>query len=232
MKLTTALCVLALVAGCGALTNETAVTESAKISSMAPSAFVYNPVATNILMVSAGGVSTPRQLAQWPALADMGISQTAFTMNGCAIRPPHSHMKASGLLYVISAANMSVGFVTEAGQSVVNFIGTGASTIFPQGLVHYQQNNDCSPAYYTISYNSEDPGTQVTSPALEKLPAAVVAASLGVDAATYASLTASLPKAAFIPNSDPDCVARCQAAGIDVLAPAPSKVATAVAGRR
>ena len=52
--------------------------------------------------MSAGGISTPRQLAQWPALADMGISQTAFTMNGCAIRPPHTHMKATGLLYVIS----------------------------------------------------------------------------------------------------------------------------------
>ena len=73
---------------------------------------------------------------------------------------------------------------------------------------------------------------QVTAPALEKLPTAVAAASLGVDAATYASLSNSLPKAAFIPNSDPDCVARCQTAGIDVLAPAPSRVSSAVAGRR
>ena len=30
------------------------------------------------------------------------------------------------------------------------------------GLVHYQQNLDCYTATYTISYNSEDPGTQVT----------------------------------------------------------------------
>jgi hypothetical protein len=73
---------------------------------------------------------------------------------------------------------------------------------------------------------------QVTVPALEKLPPAVAAASLGVDAVTYASLTGSLPKAAFIPNSDPDCVARCQAAGISVLAPAPSAVSASVAGRR
>ena len=29
------------------------------------------------------------------------------------------------------------------------------------GLVHYQQNLDCYTATYTISYNSEDPGTQV-----------------------------------------------------------------------
>ena len=29
------------------------------------------------------------------------------------------------------------------------------------GLAHYQQNLDCYTATYTISYNSEDPGTQV-----------------------------------------------------------------------
>lgn len=50
---------------------------------------------------SAGGVSTPRQLAQWSSLEGMGIAQTAFTMNGCAIRPPHVHFKATGLLYTI-----------------------------------------------------------------------------------------------------------------------------------
>ena len=29
------------------------------------------------------------------------------------------------------------------------------------GLIHYQQNLGCDAATYTISYNSEDPGTQV-----------------------------------------------------------------------
>lgn len=29
------------------------------------------------------------------------------------------------------------------------------------GLVHYQQNLDCFDATYIISYNHEDPGTQV-----------------------------------------------------------------------
>ena len=56
-----------------------------------------------------------------------------------------------------------MGFVTEDGTPVVNQVSTGASAIFPQGLVHYQQNLDCYQATYTISYNSEDPGTQVRS---------------------------------------------------------------------
>ena len=81
-------------------------------------------------------------------------------------------------------------------------------------------------------FNLEKPNLQVTAPAFEKLPASVAAASLGVDLNTYNSLSTSLPKAAFIPNSDPDCVARCQAAGISVLSPAPSTVSASVAGRR
>ena len=62
-----------------------------------------------------------------------------------------------------AGSNLIVGFVSEDGTPVVNQVSTGASAIFPQGLVHYQQNLDCYQATYTISYNSEDPGTQVRS---------------------------------------------------------------------
>ena len=32
------------------------------------------------------------------------------------------------------------------------------------GLIHYQQNLDCYDSTYIITYNSEDPGTQVWHP--------------------------------------------------------------------
>ena len=47
-------------------------------------------------------------LAQWPTLADKGIAQTYFVMNGCAIRPPHTHMKATGLLFAIQGENLGI----------------------------------------------------------------------------------------------------------------------------
>ena len=40
-------------------------------------------------------------LAQWPALEGMNVAQTYFVMKGCALRPPHTHQRATGLLYVI-----------------------------------------------------------------------------------------------------------------------------------
>ncbi len=37
-----------------------------------------------------------------PVLKGMGISQTAFTLDACSLRPPHMHPYASGLLYATS----------------------------------------------------------------------------------------------------------------------------------
>lgn len=65
---------------------------------------------------------------------------------------------------------------------------------------------------------------QVIGPAYEALPSSVAASSLGLNTTGYQSLQTDLPKPAFIPNSDPDCVARCQAANVNVLAPAPALI--------
>ena len=40
-------------------------------------------------------------LGQWPALSKQGISQTYFTLGACALRPPHYHLRATGLLFLI-----------------------------------------------------------------------------------------------------------------------------------
>ncbi len=71
-----------------------------------------------------------------------------------------------------------MGFVTEDGTPVVNQISTGASAIFPQGLVHYQQNLDCYDSTYIITYNSEDPGTQVCRPCMAPMSKATQTSSL------------------------------------------------------
>lgn len=49
-----------------------------------------------------GGSRQQRMLAQWPALAGQGISQTVFTLEPCALRAPHVHPRGTGLLYLIS----------------------------------------------------------------------------------------------------------------------------------
>ncbi|KAK9835419.1 hypothetical protein WJX81_008222 [Elliptochloris bilobata] len=208
-----------LVASAGAMTDNSATVLSKAMKTMVASDFVYEPLVKNSDVNSS--LSQPRMVEQWKALEGQGIAQSYFKLGACSLRPPHVHQFAAGLLYVISASNLSVGFVTNNGTAVTNYISTGASTLFPQGLIHYQQNLGCNTATYTISYNSENPGTQVVVPALSKLP--VFGASLGLDANSSKSAMSSVPAAPFVDSSDPLCVARCKLSG-----PVP---AAAVGGR-
>ncbi|CAK0737411.1 hypothetical protein CVIRNUC_000908 [Coccomyxa viridis] len=212
----------ALVVSCG----ENQTTVGGQLEQGGSKAFVYNPVlqGLNGTQGSGGGTSQKRMVGQWPALKGRKISQTVFTLDPCAMRPAHVHQRADGLLYVISGARFVVGFVSEEGKPVVNEISTGASAIFPVGLVHYQQNLDCYTASYTISYNSEDPGTQMTYPSLLALPDSAVAATLGLNQTGLASLKNEHPPTAFVPKSDAECAARCKLGAAS--APAPGTVAS------
>lgn len=142
------------------------------------------------------------------ALQNLGVSMTSFELAPCAVRQPHIHQYASGMLYAIegewmesmasmhvrarehsvptwplalhclpppplppsAADSLVVGFVQENGTSVQNTISSGASAVFPQGLVHYQFNNGCTNATYTIAYNDPQGSTVNIVPALFDLP--------------------------------------------------------------
>ena len=70
-----------------------------------------------------GGTSSPRMLEQWPTLAGYGIAMTVFDIDGCALRPPHVHQRASGMLTVISGSNLTVHttevYVAERYASII-----------------------------------------------------------------------------------------------------------------
>lgn len=174
--------------------------------------FVYNPnlvgAPANATTTSSGGKSQRRTSREWSALSGAGISQTYFELAPCGFRSPHEHPYASGLLYAIAADNLTVGFVTEQGASVVNTIQTGASTVFPQGLVHYQQNMACTTATYTISYNDEQGAVVNAVPALFDLPKLTVMAALGINATQYGALTMALPKGTLY-LGEQDCLVKC-----------------------
>lgn len=56
---------------------------------------------------------------------------------------------------VAAATALEVGFALEdASGAVVNNVTTGASALFPLGLLHYQQNRDCQvPLYAGALFN-------------------------------------------------------------------------------
>ncbi|KAK2079409.1 hypothetical protein QBZ16_003100 [Prototheca wickerhamii] len=194
---------------------------SAQLEAIPDSDFVFTPTPSNV--ISAGGASQRRTSREWEALSGLGISQTSFTLQPCGLRAPHIHQMATGLLYAIDAKALVVGFVQENGTSVENTIASGASAVFPQGLVHYQFNNACEPATYTITYNNAEGGTVNIVPALMKLPKAVVMSALGVNETIYEAIVGEAPTTNFI-QGPAECLQRCGGSSETSLA--------SVAGRR
>ena len=166
-------------------------------------------------------VVTPDSSSSHPQ--GLGISQTSFTLQPCGLRAPHIHQMATGLLYAIDAKALVVGFVQENGTSVENTIASGSSAVFPQGLVHYQFNDACEPATYTITYNNAEGGTVNIVPALMKLPKAVVMSALGVNETIYEAIVGEAPTTNFI-QGPAECLKRCGGSSETSLA--------SVAGRR
>lgn len=182
------------------------------LATYGPGSFAFNPsllgASSNATQTSSGGFSQRRTSREWPALAGTGISQTYFEVVPCGFRSPHEHPYASGLLYAISADNLTVGFVTEEGKTVTNSIQTGASTVFPQGLIHWQQNMACTTAQYTISYNDEQGATINAVPALLAMPKATLMAALGINSSLYDAIISSTPKGNLY-LGQLDCQTRC-----------------------
>ncbi|KAL3135207.1 hypothetical protein ABBQ38_006290 [Trebouxia sp. C0009 RCD-2024] len=140
------------------------------LATQAATNFVYVPstTVTGAISTGAGSSTSLRTSTYWSALTGMGISQSAFTLAPCALRSPHIHQRASGILYA------------------------------SDGLIHYQYNPRCTNATYTISYGSELPGTQVVTEGLLALPADAVAADLGINASSVALLNLQVPTNRFV----------------------------------
>ena len=129
-----------------------------------------------------------------PSLAGQGVSYTLFNIEPCGINLPHSHPRATELIYVISGEQLRTAFVEEnGGRVIVNDIGKGEATFFPEGLIHYQQNLSCEPATYISALNSEDPGVVTITTQFFQLPDEALQGSLGQPSSTVAELVAGLP---------------------------------------
>ena len=69
----------------------------------------------------------------------------------------------------------------------------GQATVFPQGLIHEEQNNDCDTAIFLSSFSSEDPGVATTSTGVFAIPVEAVAATFNIDNSTVLSVKKNLP---------------------------------------
>jgi len=146
---------------------------------------------------SAGKIR-PLTVVQLPALAGEGLSYFLFNIEPCGINLPHSHPRATELLYVIDSDSLLTGLVEENARPHVyirNVLKTGYATFFPVGLIHFQQNLSCRNATFISALNSEDPGVITTTLRLFDITDdELLAASLNITVIQVQTIRNALPE--------------------------------------
>ncbi|XP_010450850.1 PREDICTED: putative germin-like protein subfamily 1 member 9 [Camelina sativa] len=106
-----------------------------------------------------GSAVTPVNVNQIPGLNTLGISivRIDYAVNGQ--NPPHTHPRASEILYV-AHGTLLVGFVTSNPENrlISKVLNEGDVFVFPEGLVHFQANVGKYPALAFAGLSSQNPG--------------------------------------------------------------------------
>lgn len=133
-----------------------------------------------------GGATKSANIETFPILTNLGISTTVAFLEPCGINTPHVHPRATEFLTLVSGTNLKFGYVLEnglvpAGQNpeIAGVLGNLEGTVFPQGSIHFQFNDNCEKATFVASLNSEDPGTSQIAQNFFALDSQVVNATLG-----------------------------------------------------
>ena len=156
--------------------------------------FVFDLLGSVPASITSAGTIQSVDVVHLPSLAGQGLSYSLFTIEPCGINLPHVHPRATELLYVIGGKDLRTAFVEEnGGRVIVNDIGMGEVTFFPEGLVHYQQNLSCETVTYISALNSEDPGVITVSTQFFRLPNEAVQGSIGQDEDKVQQLIDGLP---------------------------------------
>ncbi|KAL1643809.1 hypothetical protein SLS61_009125 [Didymella pomorum] len=135
-----------------------------------------------------GGALKAANIETFPILTGLGISTTLGFLEPCGINTPHVHPRATEFLTLVEGANLKFGYVLENGlvtapksnQEIAGYLNKFEGTVFPQGSIHFQFNDNCDKATFVASLNSEDPGTSQVAQNFFALNSQVVNATLGM----------------------------------------------------
>lgn len=170
--------------------------------------FVFDLDGSNATSTGAGGEVRPLTVSQLPSLSKEGISLTLVSLDPCGINLPHSHPRATEVIYLIKGSHLRTAFVEEnGGRTITNDLSTGQTTFFPQGLIHYQQNLGCKEAVFLASLNNEDPGVVTTAKRLFSLDESALADTFDLEVDTINHIRYNLPSGPAEGRSA--CLARC-----------------------
>ncbi|XP_017234144.1 putative germin-like protein 2-1 [Daucus carota subsp. sativus] len=109
-----------------------------------------NLVGSNVTTVNVGRI---------PGLNTLGISLVRIDFAPWGINAPHTHPRATEILTIIKGT-LRVGFVTSNTENrhITKVLNEGDVFVFPEGLIHYQQNIGHDNAVVIAALSSQNPG--------------------------------------------------------------------------
>ncbi|XP_056175470.1 putative germin-like protein 2-1 [Syzygium oleosum] len=106
-----------------------------------------------------GSAIMPATVGQIPGLNTLGISLVRIDYAPWGVVSLHTHPRASEILVVIEGT-LLVGFVTSNPNNklITKVLEKGDVFVFPEGLIHFQQNVGYGNAFSFSSLSSQNPG--------------------------------------------------------------------------
>jgi len=170
-----------------------------------------------------GGRFLLANVKSFPILDKQGLATAVGFLNPCGMNSPHIHPRAAEFLTVVQG-NITAGFILENGfvdpdgkegralaSEVQYSVGPFEGTLFPQGSIHYQFNDNCDSATFVATLNSEDPGTSQVAQNLffldDKIVDIVLGDNIQIDGSNIAEFRDSLP--ANLVQAVDSCLSRC-----------------------
>ncbi len=100
-----------------------------------------------------------------PGLNTLGISMARLDFAQGGLVPPHTHPRATEILFVVEGS-LLVGFVSTNNQLFATTVNKGDVFVFPRGLLHFELNVGKGQATAIAALNSQNPGVQAQAAAL------------------------------------------------------------------
>ncbi|AQK57581.1 Germin-like protein subfamily 3 member 4 [Zea mays] len=95
--------------------------------------------------------------AEFPGLNTLGLSMARTDIAPYGVVLPHSHPRASEMMFV-HGGSVVVGFLDTEGRLFQKRLGEGEVFVFPRGLLHYVMNYGFGLATAFSVLNSQNPG--------------------------------------------------------------------------
>jgi hypothetical protein len=117
----------------------------------------------------------------FPSIIGTGVTAAVGFMNPCGLNTPHIHPRATEFLVLAQGSNVQTGFILENGFTTQQntTLSQFQGTVFPEGAIHFQFNDNCKPAVFISALSNEDLDASLIAPNFFNLDSEIVEATLG-----------------------------------------------------